>query len=82
MMDRRHFLEATVGAVVAGAAVPTAEAIAAQRRDAPFAAPPIGLVRIGYVGIGGQGSAHVENLLKVPGCRISAVSWRGRRPRR
>jgi len=72
-MDRRHFIEATVGAVVAGAAVPMADAVAAQRRDAPFAAPPVGLVRIGYVGIGGQGSAHVENLLKVPGCRITAV---------
>jgi predicted dehydrogenase len=30
-------------------------------------------VRIGYVGIGGQGSGHVENLLKIPGCRITAV---------
>ena len=30
-------------------------------------------MRIGYVGIGGQGSGHVQNLLKIPGCRITAV---------
>jgi hypothetical protein len=30
-------------------------------------------VRIGYVGIGGMGSAHVRNLLRIPGCRITAV---------
>jgi hypothetical protein len=30
-------------------------------------------VRIAYVGIGGQGSSHVRNLLKIPGCRITAV---------
>ncbi|HWJ55999.1 MAG TPA: Gfo/Idh/MocA family oxidoreductase, partial [Vicinamibacterales bacterium] len=38
-----------------------------------FAAPAIPMVRIGYVGIGGQGSSHVENLLKIDGCRITAV---------
>jgi len=31
------------------------------------------MVRIGYVGIGGQGGGHVNNLLKIPGCRITAV---------
>jgi len=39
----------------------------------PLAAPPMATVRIGYVGIGGQGSGHVRNLLKIPGCRITAV---------
>lgn len=39
----------------------------------PLAAPPIESVRIAYVGIGGQGSGHVRNLLKIPGCRITAV---------
>jgi hypothetical protein len=72
-MNRRDFLKTTAGAVAAGAAAPMVEAATTQKRDAPFAAPPIELVRIGYVGIGGQGSAHVENLLKVPGCRITAV---------
>src|SRR5204863_9567 len=39
----------------------------------PFSALPIDMVRIGYVGIGGQGGGHVNNLLKIPGCRITAV---------
>ena len=72
-MDRREFLKTTAGAVAVTAAAPMVDAVAAQRRDGPFAAPPIELVRIGYVGIGGMGSAHVTNLLKIPGCRITAV---------
>jgi predicted dehydrogenase len=39
----------------------------------PFAAPPIDTVRVGFVGIGGQGAGHVRNLLRIPGCRITAV---------
>lgn len=39
----------------------------------PFAAPPIETVRIGFVGIGGMGSAHVQNLLKIEGCEIRAL---------
>ena len=46
---------------------------AAAPGPAPFAAPPIETVRIAYVGIGGQGGGHVNNLLKIPGCRITAV---------
>ncbi len=30
-------------------------------------------VRIGFVGIGLQGGGHVNNLLRIPGCRITAV---------
>ena len=38
-----------------------------------FAAPPIDQVRVGYVGVGLQGSAHVRNLLRIDGCVIQAV---------
>ncbi|HPC95130.1 MAG TPA: Gfo/Idh/MocA family oxidoreductase [Sedimentisphaerales bacterium] len=38
-----------------------------------FKVPPIENVRIGYVGVGGMGSAHVRNLLKIEGCQITAV---------
>lgn len=75
-LNRREFLAVTSAAVVAGAAAIGGEAAAgvqAQPAPARFAAPLIPLVRIGYVGIGGQGSGHVENLLKIPGCRITAV---------
>ncbi|MEW5980879.1 MAG: Gfo/Idh/MocA family oxidoreductase [Acidobacteriota bacterium] len=35
--------------------------------------PPIDPVRIGYVGVGGMGSAHVRNLLRIPGVEIRAL---------
>src|SRR5207248_3085420 len=35
--------------------------------------PPMDTVRIGFVGVGGQGTAHVHNLLRVEGCVIKAV---------
>ena len=38
-----------------------------------LAAPPMDTVRIGFVGVGGQGMSHVHNLLKVEGCVIKAV---------
>src|SRR5262245_51635727 len=73
-MDRRDFIKLSGSAIAAGtlASRRTAEAGVAEQ-GTPFAAPPIETVRIGYVGIGGQGSGHVRNLLKIPGCRITAV---------
>ena len=41
--------------------------------EALFAAPPMELVRIGFVGVGGMGTAHVRNLLRIEGCQITAV---------
>ena len=41
--------------------------------DRLFVAPPIENVRIGYVGVGGQGTNHVKNLLRIEGCQIAAV---------
>src|SRR5437762_5072048 len=76
-MDRRDFLKLGGSAVAAGALAAQTEGVAgAETQTAaggPLAAAPIETVRIGYVGIGGQGSGHVRNLLKVPGCRITAV---------
>lgn len=40
---------------------------------APFRAPPMEKVRIGFVGVGGQGMTHVENLLEIPGAELTAV---------
>ncbi len=39
----------------------------------PFAAPPMDTVRIGFVGVGLQGSAHIRNLLGIDGARVTAV---------
>src|SRR6185503_19005109 len=77
-MDRRDFLKIGGAALAAGTVgVRDSDAIdpqtAAAPGPAPFAAPPIQTVRIAYVGIGGQGGGHVNNLLKIPGCRITAV---------
>jgi len=38
-----------------------------------FQAPPIDPVRIGFIGVGGMGSAHVRNFLKIEGVEIKAV---------
>jgi predicted dehydrogenase len=82
-MDRRDFLKLGGSAVAAGA-LPVRDSVtggaagviargAETQADGPLAAPPMDTVRIAYVGIGGQGSGHVRNLLKIPGCRITAV---------
>ena len=66
-LNRREFLKVSGAAVVAGAAAATGTAdAAAQATPAPprFSVAPIPSVRIGFVGIGGQGSTHVQNLLK------------------
>lgn len=39
----------------------------------PLAAPPLECVRIGFVGVGGMGTNHVQQLLEVPGAVIQAV---------
>ncbi len=41
--------------------------------DEPFAADPIETVRIGFVGVGLQGGAHVRNFLRIDGVEIVAV---------
>ncbi len=84
-LDRRELLK--LGALGAGAVALGATACAGgvatlprlKRTDLgpapaePFAAPPMELVRVGYVGVGGMGTAHVRNLLRIEGCQITAV---------
>jgi hypothetical protein len=38
-----------------------------------LAAPPMEMVRIGFVGVGGQGTSHVRNLLRIAGVEIRAI---------
>jgi predicted dehydrogenase len=77
---RRDFLRIGGAAAVLGATYGNADAAAsapvleqAAVSAAPFQAAPIELVRIGYVGVGLQGSSHVRNLISIPGCRVTAV---------
>jgi predicted dehydrogenase len=45
----------------------------AAGQDPLFRAPPLENVRMGFVGVGHQGTAHVENFLRIPGVEIRAV---------
>ena len=76
-LNRRDFLKISGTAVVAATtAAPlgaTGETPAQATATRGFAAAPIETVRIGFVGIGGQGGGHVRNFLRIPGCRITAV---------
>lgn len=78
--DRRDFLK--IGAAAGlGAALCSGKLIGSPDQDrkigpAPaiqMTAPPMERVRIGYVGVGGMGSAHVRNLLRIEGAEIRAV---------
>src|SRR5262245_33635171 len=79
--DREHDLNRREFLKIGGTALATAAAASSHAGAAPaqspltagFAAAPIDTVRVGCVGIGGQGSSHVENLLRIQGCRITAV---------
>jgi hypothetical protein len=75
-LDRRAFLKlggAAVTMSAAGLGRDVRLADAQMPEGAFYAAAPIETVRIGMVGVGLQGSSHVENFLKIPGCRITAV---------
>jgi predicted dehydrogenase len=75
---RREFLRNTtmagvglaIGRAASSAAVPAS--LAHPARIAP-PSDPLTKVRIGYVGVGGMGTAHVNNLLKIEGAEIVAV---------
>ncbi len=78
-IDRREIIKAGVaglgstvlsGCASAGTGPPAA--LAAQPA-APPAYAPVERVRIGFVGVGGQGTAHCENLLRIEGVELTAV---------
>ncbi len=82
--ERRSFLKAGaagVGAAVLGNATAcapagvdaTASPIPGQAPSQLFAAPPMEVVRIGFVGVGLQGTSHCRNLLRIDGVELKAV---------
>lgn len=76
--DRRSFLKTSLG-VAAGLGALAAESQAESLADVKpaadqfFKTAPIQTVRIAFVGVGGMGSAHVRNFMKIPGVEIKAV---------
>ncbi len=73
--SRREFLETTTALGLGAAAVPAlaAQQSATAQATTLFTTPPMDRVRIGFVGVGGQGSVHVDNLLKIEGAEIRAI---------
>ena len=82
-LNRRDFLKLSGAAALGGPPSASAKATAdkkaghhiesAQTGGGFLADKPIALVRIGMVGVGLQGGSHLENFLKIPGCRVTAV---------
>jgi hypothetical protein len=70
---RREFLALGGLTVAAGATRRPLAARADQDEPTWLRSAPLSNVRIGFVGIGLQGSSHVNNLLRIDGCRITAV---------
>src|SRR5512135_2670629 len=78
IQDRRDFLKAGaavgVGAAIAGLGLPGApEAQAKVESRTQFAVKPIDVIRVGFVGVGGMGSTHVQNYLNIDGVVIKAI---------
>src|SRR6058998_1744759 len=72
---RREFIQSTAAIGLGVALAPDASSAQtpAPRPGTLFAAPPLERVRIGFVGVGGMGSVHVANLLKIEGVELKAI---------
>ncbi|MFN0181210.1 MAG: Gfo/Idh/MocA family protein [Gemmatimonadales bacterium] len=68
---RRDFVATTAAGVAAASALTSGAT--AQAPTTLFAAPPMDRVRIGFVGVGGMGTVHVENLLAIEGVELKAI---------
>jgi len=82
--DRRRMLQlsaAGIGAAVLGNSAACARGVTAaapspdlgQAPSELFAAPPMDVVRVGFVGVGLQGTSHCRNLLRIEGVELKAV---------
>ncbi|MBN2172741.1 MAG: Gfo/Idh/MocA family oxidoreductase [Bacteroidales bacterium] len=76
--DRRNFLKKTTKAglgIALGSAAfnVSADQLLPALNAYPFHAPKLDKVRIGMVGVGGMGTSHVYNFLKIKGSEIVAV---------
>jgi len=76
--SRREFLKTSAAAVLGTAAVGSKLAALEPRAGegqarSGFRAKPLSVVRVGFVGVGGMGSAHVQNFLNIEGVEVKAV---------
>lgn len=71
---RRDVLRAGAALALGGTLPrPLSPRIPAAGPAEPFRAPPLDRVRVGFVGVGGMGSVHVENLLALEGVELRAI---------
>lgn len=77
--DRREFLRyGILGGAAIAAGWSAAEAAGWQERpgeapEQPLASAPLERVRVGFVGVGGMGTHHVNLLCRIPGAAVVAV---------
>ncbi len=75
--SRRDFLRigaaAGLGAAVAGLGFDACSPGVPGEGRTEFRAPALSSVKVGFVGVGGMGSAHVRNLLNIDGVELRAV---------
>jgi predicted dehydrogenase len=76
--SRRDFLKigaaAGLGAAVAGLELEAKDKASGSRgARSQFRTAPIPTVRVGFVGVGGMGSAHVQNYLNIEGVEVKAI---------
>jgi predicted dehydrogenase len=74
--SRRDFIRSGAALALGGMLPVSPKPVGTVETVAPatgFRTAPMGKVRIGFVGVGGQGMTLVENLLEIPGAEITAV---------
>ena len=73
-LSRRDFVRVGTAAGLGAALVPVFGKAQAPQQPTPlFTAPPLERVRMGFVGIGGMGSVHLDNYLQLEGVEVKAV---------
>src|SRR5690606_39858766 len=79
MYDRREFLKSaalgglTLACDPGAASTDRPQTPLTTPAPPPLAAEPLQTVRMGFVGVGHQGTSHVQNFLRIPGVEIRAI---------
>ena len=76
-IDRRNFLAtaaaAGLGLTMLGSARRSNAAERGPAPEKPFQCKPLEKVRVGFIGVGGQGSSHVRNYTRIDNVEIKAI---------
>jgi predicted dehydrogenase len=75
-VNRREFLKKTTAAGIGMSVAASGLSSCSSELKSPptfFTVAPLEKVRVGFVGIGHQGSGHVRNLLRIPGVELAAL---------